>query len=45
MRFTTEVLLKGHDVVVDEVIELDAPEPHAWTDHDVHEGLRFVCLG
>ena len=37
MKFTVEVLLKGHDVVVDEVIELDAPEPHEWTDDHVHE--------
>ena len=42
MKFTVEVLLKGHDVVVDEVIELDAPEPHEWTDDHVHEILRLT---
>ena len=42
MRFTTEVLLKGHDDVVDEVIDLDAPEPHEWTDDHVQEILRLT---
>jgi hypothetical protein len=42
MRFTAEVLLKGHDVVVDEVIDLDAPEPHEWTDDHVQEILQLT---
>lgn len=42
MKFTAEVLLKGHDVVVDEVIELNAPETHEWTDDHVQEILRLT---
>jgi hypothetical protein len=44
MTFTAEVLLKGHDEVVDEEIHRDGPEPSEWTDDDVHEVLRLTLL-
>ena len=44
MTFTAEVLLKGHDEVVDEVIHHDGPEPRDWTDDDVREVLRLTLL-
>ena len=44
MTFTAEVLLKGHDEVVDEVIHRDGPEPGDWTDDDVREVLRLTLL-
>jgi hypothetical protein len=44
MRFTAEVLLKGHDEVVDEVIHRDGPEPRIWADDDVREVLRLTLL-
>lgn len=44
MTFTAEVLLKGHDEVVDEVIHRDGPDPGDWTDDDVREVLRLTLL-
>ena len=44
MTFTTEILLKGHDEVVDDVIHRDGPEPSDWTDDDVREVLRLTLL-
>ena len=44
MRFTTEVLPAWHDDVVDEVIDLDVPEPHEWTDDHVQEILRLTMV-
>ena len=44
MTFTAEILLKGHDEVVDEVIHRDGPEPADWTDDDVREVLRLTLL-
>ena len=44
MTFTAEVLLKGHDEAVDEVIHRDGPEPGDWTDDDVREVLRLTLL-
>ena len=44
MTFTAEVLLKGHDTVVDEIIHRDGPEPADWTDDDVREVLRLTLL-
>ncbi|MDA1349645.1 MAG: hypothetical protein O3A47_12395 [Chloroflexi bacterium] len=44
MTFTVEVLLKGHDEVVDEVIHRDGPDPGDWTDDDVREVLRLTLL-
>ena len=44
MTFTAEVLLKGYDEVVDEVIHRDGPEPRDWTDDDVREVLRLTLV-
>jgi len=44
MTFTAEVVLKGRDDVVDEVIHHDGPEPSDWTDDDVHDVLRLTLL-
>ncbi len=44
MTFKIEVLLKGTDKVVDEVIERDGPEPADWTDDDVRDVLELTLL-
>ena len=44
MTFTAEVLLKGHDEVIDEVIHRDGPDPSDWSDDDVHDVLRLTLL-
>ncbi len=44
MTFTVEVLLKGKDEVVEEVIERDGAAPAAWTDEDVRDVLRLTLL-
>lgn len=44
MTFTIEVLLKGNEEVVDEVIHRDGPEPRNWTDDDVRDVLRLTLL-
>jgi len=40
MKFMVEVLLKGHDEVVERQVEFDGPEPLAWADDDVRRVLE-----
>ena len=44
MRFRVEVLLKGKDEVVEEVIDRDGTAPPDWTDEDVRDVLRLTLL-
>ena len=44
MTFNVEVLLKGEDAVVDDVIQRDGPEPGHWSDEDVRDVLRLTLL-
>ena len=44
MTFTVEVLLKGTDEVVEEVVDREGPDPAAWTDEDVRDVLRLTLL-
>ena len=44
MTFTVEVLLKGADEVVEEVITREGPEPRGWTDEDVRDVLQLTLL-
>ncbi len=44
MRFRVEVLLKGKDEVVEEVIDRDGIAPPDWTDEDVRDVLRLTLL-
>jgi len=44
MTFNVEVLLKGEDAVVDEVVQRDGPEPDHWSDDDVRDVLRLTLL-
>ncbi len=44
MTFNVEVLLKGEDAVVDDVVQRDGPEPDHWSDDDVRDVLRLTLL-
>ena len=44
MTFGIEVLLKGQDEVVEEVIDRDGVAPPDWTDEDVRDVLRLTLL-
>ena len=44
MTFGIEVLLKGRDEVVEEVIDRDGGAPPDWTDEDVRDVLRLTLL-
>ena len=44
MTFGIEVLLKGQDEVVEEVIDRDGVAPPDWTDEDVREVLHLTLL-
>lgn len=44
MTFGIEVLLKGQDEVVEEVIDRDGIAPRDWTDEDVRDVLRLALL-
>ena len=44
MTFTVEVLLKGTDDVVEELVERDGHEPADWTEADVTDVLRLTLL-
>ena len=42
MKFTVEVLVKGEEHVVEKVVGVDVPEPHAWDDNDVRRVLESI---
>ena len=44
MTFNVEVLVKGEDAVVDDVVRRDGPEPANWSDDDVRDVLRLTLL-
>lgn len=44
MTFTVEVLLKGTDEVVEELVKRDGHEPADWTEADVTDVLRLTLL-
>jgi len=44
MTFTVEVLLKGHDAVVEEVVHREGNDPASWTEEDAREVLRLILL-
>ena len=44
MTFNVEVLLKGEDAVVDDVVHRDGPEANQWSDDDVRDVLRLTLL-
>lgn len=44
MTFTVEVLLKGREDVVTEVVHHEVSDPVAWTDDDVRQVLQLILL-
>jgi hypothetical protein len=44
MTFAVEVLLKGRDDVVEEVVHREGTGPSMWTDDDVRDVLRLILL-
>lgn len=42
MTFTVEVLLKGQDEVIEEVLHRDGPEAADWSVEDARDVLRLV---
>lgn len=44
MTFTIEVLLKGRDDVVEEIVSRDGAEPSSWNDEDVRDVIRLLLL-
>lgn len=42
MTFNVEVLLKGHDQVVEEVLHRDGPEASDWSVDDARDVLRLI---
>ena len=44
MTFTVEVLLKGREDVVEEVVRREGADPSMWTEDDVRDVLRLILL-